>query len=84
MVEEVIYNITSLSKKCFPGLKRWMEGESTMKSTLLTGLAEMIGTFILVFVGCMGCVSGLGVVPFHLQITLTFGLAVMVVIQVSR
>ncbi|XP_029664206.1 aquaporin AQPcic-like isoform X2 [Formica exsecta] len=63
------------------GLKRWMEGEGTMKSTLLAGLAELIGTSILVLVGCMGCVGSLGVVPPHLQITLTFGLAVMVVIQ---
>lgn len=61
-----------------------MEGEGTMKSTLLAGLAELIGTSILVLVGCMGCVGSLGVVPPHLQITLTFGLAVMVVIQVSR
>ncbi|XP_029179067.1 aquaporin AQPcic-like isoform X3 [Nylanderia fulva] len=63
------------------GLKRLVEGEGTMKSTLLAGLAELIGTSILVFVGCMGCVGSLGVVPPHLQITLTFGLTVMVVIQ---
>lgn len=68
----------------FLGLKRWVEGESTVKTTLIAGLAELIGTGILVFLGCMGCVAGLGVVPPHLQITLTFGLAVMVVIQVSR
>lgn len=54
-----------------------------MKRNLLCGLAELIGTAILVFLGCMGCVASLGVVPPHLQITLTFGLAVMVVIQVS-
>ncbi|XP_072761448.1 aquaporin AQPcic-like isoform X2 [Anoplolepis gracilipes] len=63
------------------GLKRLMEGEGTMKSTLIAGLAELIGTAILVLLGCMGCVSGLGVIPPHLQITLTFGLAVMLVIQ---
>ncbi|XP_011256665.1 aquaporin AQPcic isoform X1 [Camponotus floridanus] len=63
------------------GLKRWVEGEDTLKSTLVAGAAELIGTSILVFVGCMGCVASLGVVPPHLQITLTFGLAVMVVIQ---
>lgn len=84
MIEKDIYNISSLSKKCFPGLKTWVEGEGTMKSTLVAGAAELIGTSILVFVGCMGCVASLGVVPPHLQITLTFGLAVMVVIQVSR
>lgn len=63
------------------GLKRWVQGEGTVKTTLLAGLAEMIGTSILVFIGCMGCVGSLGVVPPHLQITLNFGFAVMVVIQ---
>ncbi|KAG7212268.1 hypothetical protein KM043_012597 [Ampulex compressa] len=63
------------------GFKKLMHGEGAMKNTLLTGLAELIGTAMLVFLGCMGCVSSLGVVPPHLQITLTFGLAVMVVIQ---
>lgn len=55
-----------------------------MKKILIAGLAELIGTGILVFLGCMGCIAGLGVTPPHLQITLTFGLAVMIVIQVSR
>lgn len=55
-----------------------------MKNTLLTGLAELIGTSMLVFLGCMGCVGSLGVRTFHLQIAIAFGLAVMVVIQVSK
>lgn len=55
-----------------------------MKKILIAGLAELIGTGILVFLGCMGCIAGLGVAPPHLQITLTFGLAIMIVIQVSR
>ncbi|XP_012226161.1 aquaporin isoform X2 [Linepithema humile] len=63
------------------GLKKWVQGEGTVKSTLLAGLAELIGLSMLVFLGCMGCVGSLGVVPPHLQIALTFGLAVMVVIQ---
>lgn len=63
------------------GFKKLMQGEGALKNTILTGLAELIGTSMLVFVGCMGCVAGLGVVPPHLQITLTFGLAVMIVIQ---
>ncbi|XP_011864690.1 PREDICTED: aquaporin-like isoform X1 [Vollenhovia emeryi] len=63
------------------GLKRWVQGEGSVKTTLIAGLAEMIGTAMLVFMGCMGCIAGLGVVPPHLQITLAFGLAVMVVIQ---
>jgi len=81
---DMFYIVFSLNKEMFLGLKKWVQGEGTVKSSLITGLAELIGTAILVFVGCMGCVTGLGVTPSHLQITLTFGLAVMVVIQVSR
>lgn len=54
-----------------------------MKRNLICGLAELIGTALLVFIGCMGCVASLGVVPSHLQVALTFGLTVMIVIQVS-
>lgn len=45
--------------------------------------AEVVGTAILVFLGCMGCVTGIagGSIP-HLQISFTFGLAVLVAIQV--
>lgn len=60
-----------------------MQGEGALKNTVLTALAETIGTSMLVFVGCMGCIGSLGVVPSHLQVALTFGLAVMLVIQVS-
>jgi aquaporin related protein len=45
-------------------------------------LAELFGTAILVFIGCMGCV--MDYVPSyvgHLQICLNFGLAVMISIQ---
>lgn len=45
--------------------------------------AEIGGTAMLVFLGCMGCVSSLasgGVIP-HEQISFTFGLAVMVAVQ---
>ncbi|XP_018344862.1 PREDICTED: aquaporin-like isoform X1 [Trachymyrmex septentrionalis] len=63
------------------GLKKWVQGEGTMKNALIVGLAELIGTAMLVFLGCMGCIAGLGVVPIHLQITVTFGLTVMIVIQ---
>lgn len=51
---------------------------------LLSSLAEFIGTGMLVFLGCMGCVQSLGVVPSHLQITLNFGLTVLLVIQVMQ
>lgn len=60
-----------------------MQGDGALKTTLLTAAAEMIGTSMLVLLGCMGCIGSLGVVPSHFQISITFGLAVMVVIQVS-
>ena len=63
------------------GFKKLMHGEGALKTTLLTAAAEMIGTSMLVLLGCMGCISTLGVVPSHFQISITFGLAVMVVIQ---
>ena len=63
------------------GFKKLMHGEGAMKKTVLIVLAETIGTSILLFVGCMGCVGGLGSEPTPLQISLTFGLAVMIVIQ---
>ncbi|XP_063704947.1 aquaporin-like isoform X2 [Culicoides brevitarsis] len=40
--------------------------------------AELIGVFLLVFIGCMSCVDKFGMSPLHLQIALAFGLAIMV------
>lgn len=54
------------------------------KDRIVLCVAEIFGTAILVFLGCMGCVvditSGRSI-P-HEQISLTFGLAVMVAVQV--
>lgn len=47
--------------------------------------AEFVATGILVFLGCMGCMNRIapnGSIP-HEQVSWTFGLAVMVAIQVS-
>ncbi|XP_073843659.1 aquaporin AQPcic-like [Musca autumnalis] len=44
-------------------------------------LAELLGTAMLVFLGCMGCVSTDVFHNNHLQLCLNFGLVVMVVIQ---
>ncbi|XP_061393625.1 aquaporin AQPcic-like [Musca vetustissima] len=44
-------------------------------------LAELVGTAMLVFLGCMGCVSTETFHNNHLQMCLNFGLVVMVVIQ---
>ncbi|KAG5898936.1 hypothetical protein JTB14_004660 [Gonioctena quinquepunctata] len=55
----------------------------TTKDRVILCAAEVGGTFILVFLGCMGCVGGItgGIIP-HEQISFTFGLAVMVAVQV--
>ncbi|XP_076756788.1 aquaporin-like isoform X2 [Xylocopa sonorina] len=63
------------------GFKKLMQGDGALKNTVLTALAEMIGTSMLVFMGCMGCIGSLGVEPSHFQVAMTFGLVVMIVIQ---
>lgn len=64
-----------------PWLKSLMKEDATIWDTVLTGLGETIGTAILVFLGCMGCVGSMGLTPSLMQISLTFGLAVMIAIQ---
>lgn len=44
-------------------------------------LAELIGTGLLVFLGCMGCVSTETFGNNHLQMCLNFGLVILVIIQ---
>ncbi|XP_061393626.1 aquaporin-like [Musca vetustissima] len=44
-------------------------------------LAEFLGTAIMIFLGCMGCVNTQHFPNNHLQMCLNFGLVVMVVIQ---
>lgn len=45
-------------------------------------LAETIGTGMLVLLGCMGCVTIGEHAPSHLSITLAFGLAVMLILNI--
>ncbi|XP_055527526.1 aquaporin AQPAe.a-like [Wyeomyia smithii] len=45
-------------------------------------LAELIGTGLLVLLGCMGCVAGLGHTPSHFELCINFGLVVMIIVQV--
>ncbi|XP_058461218.1 aquaporin AQPAe.a-like isoform X2 [Malaya genurostris] len=45
-------------------------------------LAELIGTALLVLLGCMGCVSGLGHLPGHFEAAINFGLVVMIIVQI--
>ncbi|KAH8413872.1 hypothetical protein KR222_010885, partial [Zaprionus bogoriensis] len=56
-----------------------------MKSSTLDKLscflAELLGTAILVFLGCMGCVKTADFANNHLQTILNFGFAVLIAIQ---
>ncbi|XP_072761443.1 aquaporin AQPAe.a-like isoform X1 [Anoplolepis gracilipes] len=64
-----------------PWLKK-MEGDSTSLDKLLTVLAEVFGTAILVFLGCTAGVGSLGETPPPtMQVALAFGIAVMIAIQ---
>lgn len=45
-------------------------------------LAELIGTGLLVMLGCMGCVNGIGHVPRHFELAINFGLIVMIIVQI--
>lgn len=54
------------------------------KSTLDTIsvlLAELVGTGLLVLLGCMGCVGGLGWKPTHFESCFNFGIVVLVLVQ---
>lgn len=44
-------------------------------------LAELLGTALLIFLGCTGCLSWNGQPPSPLQSSLTFGMVVMLIIQ---
>ncbi|XP_076397764.1 aquaporin AQPcic isoform X2 [Megachile rotundata] len=64
-----------------PWLTNLVKEDATGWEALLFGLGEIIGTALLVFIGCTGCIASLNVTPTVLQISLTFGFAVMVAIQ---
>lgn len=51
---------------------------------LTVAVAETIGTAMLVFLGCMGCVDlgGGSPIPNHLTICIGFGLAVMLIVNI--
>ncbi|KAH0945278.1 hypothetical protein HN011_006915 [Eciton burchellii] len=76
-------SIQSAKKKLkAPWLKKLMKKEDTRIMDMLPIiLAEAIGTAILVFVGCMGCVGSMGTSRTLMQISLAFGIAVMIAIQ---
>jgi aquaporin related protein len=60
-------------------------GPHSRAQVLQMALAELIGTGMLIFLGCMGTVVGMSHSPHpHLLVALAFGLAVMICIQVSE
>lgn len=65
------------------GVKKDGPPQMSLKDKICVGAAELIGTGLLVFIGCMGCMKSMvldGIIP-HVQISFTFGLAVMFIIQ---
>lgn len=55
------------------------------KDNLAIFFAEFVGTAILVFLGCMGCINGVGEPKAtHHMSSLSFGLVVMMIIQVRE
>jgi hypothetical protein len=65
------------------GIDGSLFGPVSRKQVLQMSLAELIGTGMLVFLGCMGTVVGMvhGGHP-HLLVAFAFGLTVMICIQV--
>lgn len=59
-----------------------MTDDSTLYDKFLTALAELIGTAILVFIGCTALVGSMGESPKQFQVAFAFGIAIMISIQV--
>ncbi|XP_043602535.1 aquaporin AQPAe.a-like isoform X2 [Bombus pyrosoma] len=73
---------TATKKFKIPWLSNLMREDASGWKTLCIAVSEAIGTAILVFVGCTGCIGSLGVHPNVMQISLAFGLGAMIAIQV--
>lgn len=72
---------TATKKFKIPWLSNLMREDASGWKTLCIAVSEAIGTAILVFVGCTGCIGSLGVHPNVMQISLAFGLGAMIAIQ---
>ncbi|XP_034936322.1 aquaporin-like isoform X2 [Chelonus insularis] len=73
--------LSNAAKINAPWLKSLIQDECSAWDLAKSGLAELIGTAMLVFIGCMGCVGSLGTKPAPLQISFVFGFTVMLIIQ---
>jgi aquaporin related protein len=69
----------------FAGIKEFVGLEEVIRLDFLVSLfAEILGTFLLVLVGCSSCITwAANVPPSVLHIAFTFGLAVASLAQVS-
>lgn len=86
-VTKLMYTLIYLINFNVTEFKKAMQGKTSTKDLLLTSFAELLGTGVLVFLGCMGCSGGLTKdmqAPPHLQVTINFGVAVLIVIQVTK
>lgn len=59
-----------------------IEHPSLIAKRIALVISEFLGTFTLLFLGCIGCVSGVAGSPIpHEQISFTFGFAILVAVQ---
>lgn len=64
--------------------KEHIKKPNIVQSMLIMGLAELVGTALLLFLGCMGCIhTDIMPIPHHIP-ALSFGFTVMLIIQVSK
>lgn len=56
---------------------------SVEKGTMTMFIAEVLGTGILLFVGCMGSIGTMGSIPPPLQSSMAFGMTVNLLIMVN-
>jgi hypothetical protein len=83
--------VSITSNMLFTGIRKLMGVDdslfgagNTRTQVLQMALAELVGTGILVFLGCMGTVVGMSHSAHpHLLVALAFGLTVMIAIQVG-
>uniref|UniRef100_W8B2D9 Aquaporin AQPAe.a n=1 Tax=Ceratitis capitata TaxID=7213 RepID=W8B2D9_CERCA len=77
LFENTLNRCRTAIDSCFDKLKMKV---STLDK-ICSFLGELIGTGLLVFLGCMGCVKNNAYENNHFQMTFNFGLVVMVIIQ---
>lgn len=76
---------TSLPLTVEKAPKKSKKPKQFSKHKLAIFFAEFVGTGILVFLGCMGCINGVDEsLATHHMSSLSFGLVVMMVIQVEQ